>query len=105
MANFKYNDMEFAVEAAGAAWDILRVLPGGASAVVGTGLFAGAAAADAQARGLALVKAIYPVGVKVVGPDVAHPNMIGDLRIIGPDVTHPNFIYWDQDSTSFPAQL
>jgi hypothetical protein len=105
MANFTYNDMEFAVNAAGAAWDILRMLPGGASAVVGTGLFAGASAADAQTKGLALVKAIYPVGIKVVGPDVAHPNMIGDLKIVGPDVTHPNFIYWDQDSVSFPAQL
>jgi hypothetical protein len=105
MATFKYNDMEFAVTAAGAAWDILRVLPGGATAVVGTGLFAGAAEADAQAKGLALVKAIYPVGIKVVGPDVAHPNMIGDLKIVGPDVTHPNFIHWDQDSASFPAQL
>ena len=103
MANFNYNDMAFAIEAAGSAWDILRVLPGGATAVVGTGLFAGATAADAQAKGLALVKAIYPVGIKVVGPDVAHPNMIGDLKIVGPDVTHPNFIYWDQDSASFPA--
>jgi len=103
MANFKYNDMEFAVVAAGAAWDIQRVQPGGATAVVGTGLFAGASAADAEAKGLALVKAIYPVGIKVVGPDVAHPNMIGDLKIVGPDVTHPNFIYWDKDSASFPA--
>lgn len=104
MANFQYNDMEFAVNAAGAAWDILRMLPGGASAVVGTGLFAGASAADAQAKGLALVKAIYPCGIKVVGPDVTHPNMIGNLKIVGPDVTHPNFIYWDKDSASFPAQ-
>lgn len=105
MATFKYNDMAFTVEAAGTAWDILRALPGGATAVVGTGLFAGAAAADAEAKGLALVKAIYPVGIKVVGPDVAHPNMIGDLKIVGPDVTHPNFIYWDKDSASNPAQL
>ena len=103
MANFKYNDMEFAVAAAGAAWDILRQLPGGATAVVGASLFAGASAAEAQTKALALVKAIHPVGIKVVGPDVAHPNMIGDLRIVGPDVTHPNFITWDQDSASFPA--
>lgn len=103
MATFKYNDMAFTVQAAGAAWDILRVLPGGTTAVVGTGLFAGAAVADAQARGQTLVKAIYPCGIKVVGPDVAHPNMIGDLRIVGPDVTHPNFIHWDKDSASFPA--
>lgn len=107
MANFKYNDMEFAVQAAGAAWDILRVQPsvsGNVSVVVGTGLFAGASAADAQAKGQALVKAIYPVGVKIAGPDVAHPHMIGELRIVGPDVAHPNFIHWDKDSASFPAQ-
>lgn len=105
MASFKYNDMEFALTAAGTAWDILRQLPGGASAIVGTGLFAGMAPSEAQVKALALVKAIYPVGVKIVGPDVAHPTMIGDLKIVGPDVTHPNFIYWDQDSASFPAQL
>jgi hypothetical protein len=29
--------------------------------------------------------------------------MIGDLKIVGPDVTHPNFIYWDKDSASCPA--
>jgi Zn-dependent alcohol dehydrogenase len=103
MATFKYNDMEFAVTAAGQAWDITRTLPNGSAAMVGAGLFAGMGPADALARALALVKAIYPVGIKVVGPDVAHPNMIGDLRIVGPDVTHPNFIYWDQDSASFPA--
>lgn len=105
MATFKYNDMEFAVEAAGAAWDILRTLPGGTTAVVGAGLFAGASAADAQTKGLALVKAIYPVGIRLVGPDVAHPNMVGDLKIVGPDVAHPNFIAWDKDSASCPAQL
>ena len=31
--------------------------------------------------------------------------MIGDLKIVGPDVTHPNFIYWDKDSSSCPQQL
>jgi hypothetical protein len=51
------------------------------------------------------VKSVYPVGVRVVGPDVAHPNKIGDLKIVGPDVTHPNFIYWDKDSASFPKSL
>jgi hypothetical protein len=102
MDKFSYNDMEFAVAAAGAAWDIVRTLPGGATAVVGTGLFPGVAAADAAARARALVKSIYPVGVRIVGPDVAHPNRIGDLKIVGPDVTHPNFIYWDKDSVSCP---
>lgn len=29
-------------------------------------------------------------------------SIIGDLKIVGPNVMHPNFIYWDKDSTSFP---
>lgn len=102
MDNFTYNDMQFSVVAAGSAWDVLRVQPGGSTAVVGTGLFPGLAAGDAQAKALALVKRIYPVGVKIVGPDVTHATRIGDLRIVGPDVTHPNFIYWDKDSVSCP---
>lgn len=103
MSTFKYNDTEFAVTAAGHGWDITRKLPNGSEALVGAGLFTGVAPSEAQTKALALVKAIYPVGIKVIGPDVAHPNMIGDLKIVGPDVTHPNFIYWDKDSVSFPA--
>ena len=57
------------------------------------------------ARAMALIKTIFPVGIKSVGPDVAHPNTIGDLKIVGPDVTHPNFIYWNKDSVSCPRQL
>jgi hypothetical protein len=45
---------------------------------------------------------MLPVGVRSVGPDVAHPALIGDMKLVGPDVTHPNFIYWDKDSSSFP---
>ena len=105
MKTFLYNDTEFAVTPAGSAWDISRTDANGKTALVGAGLFDGVAAADAEVRALALVKSIYPVGVRTVGPDVAHPNMIGDLKIVGPDVTHPNFIYWDKDSTSFPKQL
>ena len=100
MDNFTYNDMQFSVQADGKAWNLLRALPGGGSAVVGTGLFAGLAANEVPGRALTLVKTIYPVGVKIVGPDVAHATRIGDLRIVGPDVTHPNFIYWDKDSVS-----
>ena len=105
MSTFYYNDTEFSVMASGQAWDISRKLPNGSPALVGAGLFSGVAPSEAQTRALALVKTIYPVGIKVVGPDVAHPNMIGDLKIVGPDVTHPNFIYWDKDSASCPAQL
>lgn len=101
MTIFLYNDMGFTLEPAGNAWDITRATPGG-SAVVGTGLFPGALPDEAEKQALALVKAIYPVGVKSVGPDVAHGTKIGDLRIVGPNVAHPNFIYWDKDSSSFP---
>jgi hypothetical protein len=44
---------------------------------------------------LALVRTVFPVGIKIVGPNVSHPNMVGDLKIIDPDVSHPNFIYWN----------
>lgn len=104
MTIFIYNDMEFLLAPVGKAWDIGRAQAGGGSALVGAGLFAGATETEAEIRALALVKAIYPVGVKTVGPDVAHPTMIGDLRIVGPDVTHPNFIQWNKDSSSFPRQ-
>lgn len=104
MTTFIYNDTEFKLEPAGEAWDITRLLPDGSSALLGAGLFAGLDADAAQLRARALVMAACPVGVKSVGPDVAHPNMIGDLKLVGPDVSHPNFIRWDQDSSSFPAQ-
>ena len=105
MKTFFYNDGEFTLEPAGKAWDIGRKLPNGGTALVGAGLFAGLSASDAEIKALALVKAIYPVGVRTIGPDVAHPHMIGDLKIVGPDVTHPNFIHWDKDTASFPRQL
>jgi hypothetical protein len=60
---------------------------------------------EVEAKAKTLVKTMFPVGVKSIGPDVAHPNMIGDLKIIGPDITHPNFIYWNKDSTSPPKVL
>jgi len=100
MDTIKYNDMEFTVERCGAGWDILRRLPGGAAAVAATGLFQGLDEAEARSRALALVKTVYPVGVRSVGPDVNHPIAIGDLKIIGPDVGHPNFIHWAKDSAS-----
>jgi hypothetical protein len=106
MSSFIYNDTTFSLTPAGAAWDIHRH-PGGLikaphPAMVATGLFAGATEAEALARAQALVHRIYPVGIKLVGPDVAHPLKVGDLRIVGPNVGHPNFIHWDQDSASFP---
>jgi hypothetical protein len=100
MKTFLYNDMEFTLAKTGGGWDISRQLAGGASGLVAAGLFADLADAEAEARATALVKTVFPVGIRSVGPDVAHPNMIGDLKIVGPDVSHPNFIYWNKDSTS-----
>ena len=105
MKNFTYNDIEFSVVKSGGGWDIARQLPGGATALVGAGLFANLPDADAEARAMALVKTVFPAGIKTVGPDVTHPNMIGDLKIIGPDVGHPNFIYWNKDTVSCPKAL
>lgn len=105
MQTIRYNDMQFAVEPRGDRWDITYTLPGGAIASAGVGLFAGLSESEAGARALTLIKTIFPVGIKSVGPDVNHPNTIGDLKIIGPDVSHPNFIYWNQDSVSCPKEL
>jgi hypothetical protein len=101
MKTITYNDMHFTVEPNGAGWDILR----GGNAVAGAGLFQGAPEPEAATRALALIRTIYPVGVRSVGPDVLHPNTIGDLKIVGPDVLHPNFIYWNKDSVSCPKDL
>ena len=105
MQTFRYNDIEFSLTAAGAAWDLGSRSPDGRMAIVGTGLFAGAGADEALVRAKSLSKAIYPVGIRIVGPDVDHPLKIGDMKIVGPDVTHTNFIYWDKDSASFPTTL
>ena len=105
MPTLTYNDLTFTVAPRDDRWDISYALPGGASALAGTGLFAGLPEAEATVRALALIKTIFPVGIKSVGPDVTHPNTIGDLKIIGPDVTHPNFIYWNKDSAACPRDL
>jgi hypothetical protein len=100
---FVYNDITFTLAPSGAAWDITRSLPDQQQAVVASKVFAGATASEAASRAQALVHSIYPVGVKLVGPDVAHPNTVGDVRIVGPNVGHPNFIHWDKGSSAFPA--
>ncbi len=105
MQSISYNDMQFSVEKRGDRWDIIYQLPDGSSGVAGAGLFARLSESEAGPRALALIKTIFPVGIKSVGPDVTHPITIGDLKIIGPDVTHPNFIYWDKDSVSCPKEL
>ncbi|MFI5284302.1 MAG: hypothetical protein ACHQ0J_14390 [Candidatus Dormibacterales bacterium] len=102
MQTFVYNDIRFEVRQDGERWNITYTLPNGSSGVAGAGLFAGLSEGEARPRALALMKTIFPVGVKSVGPDVTHPNRIGDLKIIGPNVTHPNFVYWDKDSVSRP---
>jgi len=100
MKSFTYNDMEFTVEKAGSSWDIKC-----GKAVVATGLFAGVADAEAEAKAVALVKTIFPVGMKIVGPDVSHPLTVGDIKYFPPDVAHPSFVYWNKDSSSIPKQL
>ena len=105
MPTFTYNDKDFSVEKNGEGWDLLCKLPGGATAVAGAGLFPGLPEAEVAAKALSLVKTIFPVGIRMVGPDVTHPNTIGDLKIVGPDVTHPKFIYWNQDTVSNPKEL
>jgi hypothetical protein len=105
MLTYTYNDMQFSVEPNGAGWDISYRLPNGASASCGAALFQGLPESEAGPRALALIRTVFPVGIRSVGPDVLHPNAIGDLKIVGPDVTHPNFIYWDKDSVSCPKDL
>ena len=101
MLSISYNDMQFTVEPRDGKWDLSYATPKG-SAYAGAGLFPGLTEEEARPRALALIKTIFPVGIKSVGPDVTHPTMIGDLKIVGPDVTHPNFIYWNKDSASCP---
>ena len=101
MKAFLYNDMVFSIDKTGCGWNITRKLPDAGVAVVGAGLFAALLDIDAEARAQVLVRTIFPAGIKIVGPDVAHPGMVGDLKIVGPDISHPNFIYWNHESTSF----
>lgn len=100
MKKLFYNDLEFEIEKTGPTWEIRR-----AGTVVATGLYAGLPDAEAEVKAVALVKTMYPVGVKVVGPDVAHPITVGDIKYYPPDVAHPNFVFWEKDSPSFPKQL
>jgi hypothetical protein len=105
MPSFSYNDTMFSVEPCGRGWDLVFQRADGSRALAGAGLFVGLPEEEAGLRALALVRTIFPVGVRSVGPDVAHPNLIGDLKIVGPDVAHPNFIHWNQDSASCPREL
>jgi hypothetical protein len=62
--------------------------------------FPGAVRTLAEARAVALVRTIFPVGIRRVAPDVARPTTVGDIKIVGPDVAHPQFVGWSKDSTS-----
>lgn len=103
MTSFTYNDQKFSLAANDDAWDIARTRSDGKQSLVGVGLFKGMSPDDALAHARALIRTILPVGIKVVGPDVAHPALVGDLKIVGPDVAHPNFVNWNKDSSSFDA--
>ena len=100
MKSFTYNDMTFTVEKSGSAWDIKN-----GDVFFAAGLFPGLSESEAEAKAIALVKTVVPVGIKLVPPDTAHPLTIGDLKIVPPDVTHPTFIYWTKDSVAPPKQL
>ena len=100
MKSFSYNDMDFTISKVGDGWEILT-----GKALVAAGLYSGLSESEAIARSVALVRTIFPVGVKVIGPDVAHPITVGDIKYFPPDVAHPNFVYWNQDSASQPQQL
>ena len=99
MKKLIYNDMEFVIEKSGNSWEIRR-----GEALIATRVFSGLPDGEAETKAVALVKAMYPVGVRVIGPDVAHPITVGDIKYYGPDVTHPNFVSWEKDSPSFPKQ-
>jgi len=92
-----YNDMSFTLERGAKGWDI-SYRKGQTAGTLAAGLFAGASEEEARAKVRAVIRGAFPVGVKVVGPDVNHPARVGDLRLVPPDVTHPNFIHWDKES-------
>jgi hypothetical protein len=102
MISFTYNDMEFSAEEAQGRWVIAYKNADGKCGLVGAGLFGGVAAGEIEALARRLVQVIFPVGIRCVGPDVAHPIKVGDLKIVPPNVAHPNFIHWNKDSASFP---
>ena len=104
MSAFIYNDLEYTLVGRGASCGVFG-RRGRERATVGAGLFGGADAETALAGAQKLVRTLAPVGVRLVGPDVAHPLRFGELKIVPPDVTHPNFIYWDKDSTSCPKTV
>ena len=100
MDTFTYNDIVFHLNDMGATWDLEREVPGAGRALVGAGLYPGASSAEAGLRARSLARSIFPVGVRIVGPDVDHGTRVGDLRLVMPDVSHPNFIRWEKDSVS-----
>lgn len=92
-----YNDMSFTLERGAQGWDI-TYRKGQAAGTLAAGLFAGALEEEARVKARAVIRGAFPVGVKVVGPDVNHPTKVGDLKLVLPDVAHPNFVHWDKDS-------
>ena len=101
MRILRYNGMEFELEACGEAWTVLRRQPEGPAAVVGARLFSGLTREAAEARALALVRAVHPCGVRLVGPDLGHSHVTGAVRIVPPDVGHASFVGWPSEDGSF----
>lgn len=88
-----YNRLSFTLTRTERGWDIDH--PRG---TVGTGLFPGATEAEARIKARAVIRGAFPVGVKVVGPDISRPLRFGDLRIVPPAVSRPNFVHWDKEA-------
>ena len=96
-AELTYNGMSFTLTKGVKGWDI-EYRKGQATGTLAAGLFPGLSEDEVRIRARAVIRGAYPVGVKVVGPDINHSTRVGDLKLVPPDVTHPNFVHWDKDS-------
>jgi hypothetical protein len=92
-----YNGMSFTLARGAKGWDI-EYRKGAVAGTLGAGLFEGADADTARIKARAVIRGAFPVGVRVIGPDINHSTRIGDLKLVPPDVGHPAFSHWDQDS-------
>lgn len=97
MSILRQGEEEFTLQAQDGSWRLGRRCPDGTLALVGSGLFAGAAAEAAERQARVLLQALHPAGIRLVGPDLAHAMRAGDLRLVAPDVSHPNFVFWQTD--------
>ena len=88
MKTFTYNDMLFSVEPADGKWNIVCQRNDQRTAYVATGVFAGVADAEIDGRAQALVKKIFPVGVRLVGPKPQWARQDGGEAGLHPSNVH-----------------